>query len=352
MTTNQEAPIKCFFGAANGYKGFKSYFDTIFDSKEFSHIFVIKGGPGTGKSTFMKKISKHFSKSASDIEEIYCSSDPNSLDGLIISSNNNRVAFLDGTAPHERDTKYPGATDEIINLGENFNTEKLKGYREKIVELSDIKSNAYKNAYGYMKIAGEAFEFIKSKYESYFNDDIIIERIEEILSSITPDTCEKRTTRLISSFGKYGYNTLDTLDKISEKTIEIPLNYTCCGIFLTRLKNTAKKLKLNYTLCPSPLSPSLTEAVYFPNDKITIKGNYENIREAGLLLNLPSSSETESAEKIEDEAKKEAIKWFNDASNAHFELEKIYYEAVNFEKNEEMLENKIKETEYLLAFEN
>ena len=32
------------------------------------------------------------------------------------------------------------------------------------------------------------------------------------------------------------------------------------------------------------------------------------------------------------------------------ELEKIYFEAVNFEKNDEILEKKIKGTEYLLSF--
>ena len=48
--------IDRYFAAANGYSGFRSYFSTLFDSKDFTRILVLKGGPGTGKSSFMKKI--------------------------------------------------------------------------------------------------------------------------------------------------------------------------------------------------------------------------------------------------------------------------------------------------------
>ena len=124
MNDNQKTFAKAYFGAANGYDGFRSYFDEIFDSKNYKRVFVIKGGPGTGKSTFMKRISKHFTRNGDDVEEIYCSSDPSSLDGVIIGRENKKIAFLDGTSPHERDAKFPGAIDEIINLGDNFDTKK------------------------------------------------------------------------------------------------------------------------------------------------------------------------------------------------------------------------------------
>ena len=45
-----------FFGACNSFHGFKSFFGEIFKRKDFTRIYVIKGGPGTGKSSFMKKI--------------------------------------------------------------------------------------------------------------------------------------------------------------------------------------------------------------------------------------------------------------------------------------------------------
>ena len=46
--------IKEFFAASNSSTGFVSYFDVIFNPKSYEKIFILKGGPGTGKSHFMK----------------------------------------------------------------------------------------------------------------------------------------------------------------------------------------------------------------------------------------------------------------------------------------------------------
>ena len=42
----------------NTSKGFYSRFDNIISPEEARRIFVIKGGPGTGKSTLMKTFQK------------------------------------------------------------------------------------------------------------------------------------------------------------------------------------------------------------------------------------------------------------------------------------------------------
>ena len=42
------------FPGSNTPKGFFSYYDFILEQREATRIFCIKGGPGVGKSTFMK----------------------------------------------------------------------------------------------------------------------------------------------------------------------------------------------------------------------------------------------------------------------------------------------------------
>ena len=84
---------KTYFAAANGYNGFRSNFEKIFSLQKLEKLFVIKGGPGTGKSTIMKKLAKEFSN-CSDITNILCSSDPGSLDGLILSKNGTKKLTL------------------------------------------------------------------------------------------------------------------------------------------------------------------------------------------------------------------------------------------------------------------
>ena len=49
---------KEFFAAANSGNGFVSFYSQIFGNDRIEQRYLIKGGPGTGKSTFMKKIAQ------------------------------------------------------------------------------------------------------------------------------------------------------------------------------------------------------------------------------------------------------------------------------------------------------
>ena len=88
----------------------------MFYLKRKQRIFTIKGGPGTGKSSFMKKLVNISIIRVTDIEYHHCSSDNNSIDGVLIKQLN--VALFDGTAPHIIDPINPGIIDEIIHLGD------------------------------------------------------------------------------------------------------------------------------------------------------------------------------------------------------------------------------------------
>jgi len=103
--------VKVFPGGNTAY-GFHSFYDYIIEP-DATRIFVIKGGPGVGKSTFMRKIGETLLEQGFDCEYHCCSSDNGSLDGLVIPAI--RVALLDGTAPHVVDPKNPGAVDEITS---------------------------------------------------------------------------------------------------------------------------------------------------------------------------------------------------------------------------------------------
>jgi len=92
----QKGNIKKVFPGGNTSKGFYSFYDQII-TEDAERIFVVKGGPGVGKSSFMRTIGEQFVNEGYDVEFHYCSSDNRSLDGLVIKKAN--VALLDGTAP-------------------------------------------------------------------------------------------------------------------------------------------------------------------------------------------------------------------------------------------------------------
>lgn len=74
--------------------------------------YLIKGRPGSGKSTMLKKIAAAGTERGYDVEIYHCGFDPNSLDMVIVRDLN--FAIFDSTAPHEY---FPeGGTDEIVDM--------------------------------------------------------------------------------------------------------------------------------------------------------------------------------------------------------------------------------------------
>lgn len=105
--------FKCFAGA-NTQKGFVSGFDGVFEGR--IRTFYIKGAPGVGKSGLMKRVFQRQSERGHVVSAFYCSSDPDSLDGVVDETLN--CALMDATAPHSYDPVLPGARDSLLSLGD------------------------------------------------------------------------------------------------------------------------------------------------------------------------------------------------------------------------------------------
>ena len=85
----------CFYLGANSPTGFYSLYSELLPPETASVIYILKGGPGCGKSTLMRQVMEE--KGAS-VEYIACSGDPDSLDAVVFPALN--TAIVDGTAPH------------------------------------------------------------------------------------------------------------------------------------------------------------------------------------------------------------------------------------------------------------
>ena len=85
-----------YFAGGNTAQGFYSLFRYI-PGSETKRLLIIKGGPGTGKSTLLKRLQAKALAAGLKTELFYCSSDPASLDGLSVPALG--FAAVDGTAP-------------------------------------------------------------------------------------------------------------------------------------------------------------------------------------------------------------------------------------------------------------
>ena len=86
-----------FFLGANSEEGFFSLYDQLLGGR-LDDLMILKGGPGCGKSTFMRRVGAAMERAGERVVYINCSGDPDSLDAAIFLDRN--AAIVDGTSPH------------------------------------------------------------------------------------------------------------------------------------------------------------------------------------------------------------------------------------------------------------
>lgn len=107
--TRQGREIHRFFGAAT-ILGNVDYIPEI--TMDIPRRFFIKGRPGTGKSTFLKRIAAAARRRGCQVELYHCSLDPESLD--MVAVRELEFCLLDSTPPHEYFPVREG--DQIIDM--------------------------------------------------------------------------------------------------------------------------------------------------------------------------------------------------------------------------------------------
>ena len=90
-----------FFLGANSAEGFYALYDQLLDARLYDLI-ILKGTPGCGKSTFMRRVAAAMEERGLESVYIHYLGDPDSLDGVIFPAIG--TAIVDGTAPHGMDT--------------------------------------------------------------------------------------------------------------------------------------------------------------------------------------------------------------------------------------------------------
>lgn len=346
-----QASVHKYFAAANGYRGFRSNFNSIFDPLKFEKLYVLKGGPGTGKSSMMKKFLSALQKDGLFVEEIYCSSDPNSLDGIIAECNDKKIGILDGTAPHEMDTLFPGAIDSIINLGSNWDEKWLKAEKEKIIDINIEKKKAYKTAYHYLSLCGACSDRLYSLVNKT--------EMRKVLQSVRKGRAEfkirhgkiNKTNKILSSFGKQGTFSL------------LPLNHDFCNVYSPSCDNITGAMLITdlaemyvdsgyeITAFSDPLDKEKIETIYLPELNITysVSGGESLEFDSSNLFSISDNERLRVCKRVYNDCLSEAQRWFSIASDLHFRLEDIYSKTMDFEKNDLIFNQKYAEIMDILS---
>ena len=270
--------IKEVFPGGNTSRGFYSYYDHIIGA-DACRIMVIKGGPGVGKSSLMRKIAEQMVEKGFDAELHHCSSDNNSLDGVVFPQI--KVALIDGTSPHIVDPRNPGAVDEIIHLGDYWNEAGIRRYKAEIITINRKVGRLFVRAYHFLKAAmavhedlesmvGEGLDYGKANCAA---DTLIREVIGDrpvaartgairklFASAITPDGFRHHLETILASperiywiTGEAGAGKATLLEKLAGRAAESGLN---CEAYYCAFD----PLKLEHLVIPA-LKVALTTAV-------------------------------------------------------------------------------------------
>jgi hypothetical protein len=342
-----EEPFE-LFAAANSGKGFRSFYGEIFSNAKLQRRYLIKGGPGTGKSSFMKRVATCAQRRGHKVESYRCSSDHTSLDAIVLDG---RIAIIDSTAPHALEPEIAGAQDEIVNLGVFWNSDLLGGKKDEIAALSDKKAAQYRGAYRYLEGALALDLRSKELIEPYIKREKMKRAIERLARNIPLGDGYSYRVGLRSSVGMKGEHKLDYYERAAKRIYAIE-DYMGVGArFLLMLADELVNRRAKILVSYDPIDVSSPDAILIEDcgtaflicseeevdsygDKLVGRIN------AKRFLSLSALREPDGrrvrAEYRADRRMREALivsacDCLSAAGDAHFELERIYGESMDFD---------------------
>ncbi len=147
------------YAGGNTALGFYSHYDHV-TVGHAARLWIIKGGPGVGKSTFVRAIGEELRAKGFDVEYFCCSSDNDSFDGVRIPALD--IALVDGTAPHIIEPKFPGAVDELLDLGAYWDEAGIRSHRDAIIAKTPEVSRHFARAYRFLAAAKHIYDDISA----------------------------------------------------------------------------------------------------------------------------------------------------------------------------------------------
>lgn len=258
-----------FFLGGNTPRGFVSFFDELYNPYKTSGAYIIKGGPGTGKSTFMKKIADVLEKKGVAVERVHCASDPESLDGIIAPDID--FSMADGTSPHVLEPKFPGAAETIVNLGQFWNKELLCSNRDTIVRLTLENSLCHRRSSNYLSAAGSLDSQTKALAGSFVRNEKIDSFVTRFAARELKKTSSKepgrRYRRFLSAITPDGTVLFEeTLRKLACRIIALEDRYgVAASLIVSRIGDIAIRKGYDVIFCACPLDPTESEHIIIPD---------------------------------------------------------------------------------------
>lgn len=331
---------RTYFLGANTPEGFSSLYDALFADARIRKLYVLKGGPGCGKSTLMRTAAAAASELGCDTEQILCSSDPDSLDALIVPQAG--LALVDGTAPHVVEPPLCGLGACYLDLGRFYDGERLAKDREALREAKEKNAACYPLCYLALRAAGAASEGLRRIASAGLPPTLLPELLEELLPPLPKrSTAQPPLRRYLRGVTPQG---LLSLPSGCGRHVVLRDSFGLSAPLLSRIAAFCAEQGCPAVLCPDPLAPASLQAVLIPEAELAFSAAsrlYPQETDAqpqadldALILQRLSYEKTQRLEGLEQlrvAAVHEALRHLAAAKRHHDALEALYRPAVDFD---------------------
>ncbi|NLB17447.1 MAG: ATPase, partial [Syntrophomonadaceae bacterium] len=307
----------------------------------------------------VKKVAAQVLEAGYDIENMHCSSDWGSLDGIVIPGIG--VAMIDGTAPHVVDPLNPGAVDEIVNLGEFWDDRILYKNKQTILDIQNDISRYFARAYRYLAAAACIYDDNVALYASALNEArvnvVTAEWIDEMFdlrrpagkigknrclfaSAITPDGLKNYLDGLMTADNIYIVTGSPWAG--TQRILEcVKRNALIRGYRVEAYYCAFNPAKLEHLVIPELNTAVTTVNKYHTTDACTLrKIDFTEMLDDGIAAK--NRSEIDYNRSVFEDMLSKAIELMHHAKVLHDELEACYIPAMDFpaveDKREKIME--------------
>ena len=336
------AQVTNFFAGANSGEGFRNLFPEIMDLQDTYDMMVLKGGPGVGKNTFMREIGRTMEQTGTAVEYLWCSGDPDSLDGVVLPEI--RCAVVDGTSPHVMEPVYPAAVDRYVDLGRFYDLTAAKASAEEVRNCTHCYKDAYTRAYRSLKAARQVELDLITAARKRFDAEKADRRAKGIISRELRgkgNQSGKTTRRFLGSITHKGFVwRFDSVDTLCPKVYELEDSWGLAAGLLERFHHQAVKNGWDTIVCPSPEDLTRMEHLLIPGlglAFVTSRPGMDYGKKPYRRIRLDAMTEMEGRGRLRFQNRMAAmlrddgVKALKEAKTAHDALEAIYNPYVDFD---------------------
>lgn len=253
--------IRSYFLGANSRRGFASLYEGFARAPgDFLH--VIKGGPGTGKSSLMRRVAAEAARRGLDAELVRCSGDPRSLDGVYVPAL--RQGWVDGTAPHSADPPLFGAAGDYVELGRFCRLPLSEGERRRAERLAARAKAENARAAAWIAAAASARDALRPALWTGELEETVRKRVRAVLrrggEAASDRGPERRFLRAISREGIVTESPGGDYTRL----LRLDDGLMLASPALRAAEEEARAKGLRTVLCLSPLEPGEAEGLLLP----------------------------------------------------------------------------------------